>query len=450
MNGLRIAVLGAGRSGLAVVRAAKERGATPTLYDSKPLAELGETPATLEQEGIVLVPAFQGRFSKAETDMLVTSPGVDSRSPLLTEAAKAGIEVIGEIEFAYRISKSSIIAITGTNGKSTTTVMTWLCLEALGHKPVLCGNIYGTGYDEIPLTEAAASFPGRVLVAEISSFQLEWVRDFRPKCAAITNIAADHLNRYDGFNQYAEAKRRIYARMGEGDVYVHHDDPMTNPPEGAGFRSVTTRIDHNEIILHNSSIPLDALPFKEAHNALNAGMAATLASEFHSSAGGTEKGETARKLTQGLKAFKGLAHRMERVGETGGVHLINNSMCTNPDALVASSKSIQGGQHLLVGGLTKDLDFSPFADYIRHTSHRVYLYGSDAQKINARLGGDQPVFRTMGEAFEAATRAAKPGETIMLAPGCASMDQYQDFRARGDEFRKLAKEWLDHVKVPSH
>jgi UDP-N-acetylmuramoylalanine--D-glutamate ligase len=434
------------------VRAAKARGAIPTLYDSKPETELAAAAKTLRSEGIELVAGFKGGFSKRDTDILVTSPGVDSRSPLLTEAVKTGIEVIGEIEFAYRIASGPIIAITGTNGKSTTTAMTWHCLQELHENPVLCGNIYGTGYDEIPLTEAAANYPNQPLVAEISSFQLEWIRDFRPKCASITNIAPDHLNRYNSFEDYASAKRRIYECMSEGDTFVHHDDPMTTPPTSAPFKNITTLIDDNKIILQTFEIPIPDLPFSESHNILNAAMAANLAYWHHVGDVKPDESKAARmaaQVTRGLQTFRGLAHRMEFAGEHEGITLINNSMCTNPDALVASSQSVHAKQHLLIGGLTKDLDFGPFANYYKASPHRAYLYGKDADKINARLGGDQPVFRTMGEAFEAATHAAKPGETIMLAPGCASMDQYQDFRARGDEFRTLAKEWLDHVKVSS-
>jgi UDP-N-acetylmuramoylalanine--D-glutamate ligase len=453
MKGLRIAVLGAGRSGIAVSRAAKERGAEPTLYDSKDGPDLESARTQLDQDNVEVVGGREQPFTSAEADILVTSPGVDSRSPILRESEKNGVEVIGEVEFAYRIAQGSIIAITGTNGKSTTTAMTWHCLEELGLNPVLCGNIYGSGYVEIPLTEAAAIYPGRPLVAEVSSFQLEWIKEFRPKCAAITNIAPDHLNRYDHFDDYACAKRNIFRNMGEGDVYVSHRGPRTEPPSDARFKTIYTKVESRALVLPAFEIATADLPFSESHNLQNAAMAATLAYEYAESGKVPDESTVAQmaaKITAGLQSFRGLAHRMERVGERDGVVLVNNSMCTNPDALLASSRSVPTAQHLLVGGLTKDLDFGPFAEYLKGSPHRVYLYGADASKINARLGGGLSVFRTMGEAFAAATMAVKRGETIMLAPGCASMDQYKDFRARGDDFRTLAKEWLQHDKVPSH
>lgn len=446
MKSLRIAVLGAGRSGVAVAIAAKDRSAIPRLYDSKSPTELAETTKKLEEHGIELVPNYKGPFTKETTDILVTSPGVDSRNPVLTNAIEAGVEVIGEIEFAYRIATGPIIAITGTNGKSTTTVMTWLCLKELGQNPILCGNIYGSGYDEIPLTEAAANFPGQPLVAEISSFQLEWIKEFRPKIAAITNIAPDHLNRYESFEEYAETKRKIYSNMGEGDVYVHHDDSMTNPPTGAPFADCQTLIRQNAIILPGGGIALEALPFAEMHNRANAAIAANIAFQFMP---GMPANLRISRIARALQGFHGLSHRMEHLGEKEGIELINNSMCTNPEAVIASSKSLTQKQHLIIGGVTKGLDFSPVGEYLKGASHKAYLFGADAEEINLRLGGAWPVFKTMGEAFQAAARAAKAGETIMLAPGCASLDQFQDFRARGDEFKRLAKEWLNHVKVSS-
>ncbi len=416
MKHQRIAILGAGRSGIAVAIAAKQRGAIPTLYDSKSPNELGQTPTRLQNESIKLVPNFNGPFTKETTDILVTSPGVDSRNPLLTNAKNQEVEVIGEIEFAYRIATGPIIAITGTNGKSTTTVMTWLCLNALGQNPILCGNIYGSGFEEIPLTEAAANHPGQPLVAEISSFQLEWIRDFKPKIAAITNIAPDHLNRYDSFAAYAETKKKIYENMGRQDSYVHHNDPMTNPPANAPFRDIQTRITEQEIQLPAFNINLADLPFKEKHNRLNAALAANIAYEFRVSQGQTST--PVEGILKGLQAFHGLAHRMEAAGEREGIHLINNSMCTNPEALIASSRSLNEKQHLIVGGVSKGLDFSPFSGYLQATPHKAYLFGADAEEINLRLGGVWPVFRTMGEAFEAASRAAKSGETITA---CARM-----------------------------
>ncbi len=234
---MKIAILGLGRSGLAVAKAALAAGDSPHVFDAKPADDAKIKPQVKALGAVPFTPGFAGKFSKQDFDQLVTSPGVDMRSPMLKEAQRNGIEVISEIEFAYRISKAPIIGITGTNGKSTTTVMTWLALKAAGQDAVLCGNIFGSGFDEIPLTEAAMqSKVDQVLVAEISSFQLEWVRDFRPRCAGITNISPDHLNRYDSFDQYANTKRRIFDRMGEGDTIVANAGDTHTFPSNASLR----------------------------------------------------------------------------------------------------------------------------------------------------------------------------------------------------------------------
>lgn len=459
---MNIAILGLGRSGLAVAKAAQQNGWKPHVFDAKPSDDPRVAPFAVELADIPFTPNFDGRFQRQEFDQVVTSPGVDMRAPVLKEAVRNGIEVIGEIEFAYRISKAPIVAITGTNGKSTTTVMTWLALRAAGQDAILCGNIYGSGYDEVPLTEAALnSQPGQVLVAEISSFQLEWVRDFRPRCAGITNISPDHLNRYDSFDQYANVKRRLFDRMGEGDVIVANAGDTHTFPSNASLRDrgfglprvrfygaagVDASFDagHLKIAIVE---PTQNLPFREKHNLLNACHAALLALSYLESVDNLSAGERTERVIEGLRSFKGLAHRMERLGHRLGVEVINNSMCTNPAAIVASSSSIAAPQHLLIGGIKKNYDFGVVSEYLHRSGHAAYLFGKDADEICRELGDSWPVFSTMQEAFRAATEQAAPGEVIMLAPGCASMDQFTDFVARGEAFRAMAKEWLNETNT---
>lgn len=468
---MNIAILGLGRSGLAVAKAALSKGDHPHVFDAKPADDprFKAHAKELKKEGIPFTAGFDGRFSRQDFDQLVTSPGVDMRSPILREAIRNGIEVIGEIEFAYRISKAPIIGITGTNGKSTTTVMTWLALKAAGEEAILCGNIWGSGFDEIPLTEAAMnSRDDQVLVAEISSFQLEFVRDFRPRCAGITNISPDHLNRYDSYEQYANTKRKLFDKMGEGDTIIANAGDTHTFPSNASLRDrgfglprvrfygaagVDASFDAGHLKVAVSE-PTSTLPFHEKHNLLNACHASLLALGFLESKAAAQghdasraphlsPGQQVERVLQGLKAFTGLAHRMERLGHRGGVEVINNSMCTNPAAIVASSSSVPAPQHLLIGGIKKNYDFNPVRDYLDRAGHSAYLFGKDALEINEELGGSCLVFSTMKEAFRAAREKADPGEVVMLAPGCASMDQFNDFVARGEEFRKMAKEWLD-------
>ncbi len=193
------------------------------------------------------------------------------------------------------------------------------------------------------------------------------------------------------------------------------------------------------------SEPTSALPFREKHNLFNACHASLLALGYLESVGQFGPGERIELVLAGLKAFKGLAHRMERLGHRAGVEIINNSMCTNPAAIIASSSGVPAPQHILIGGIKKNYDFAAVEEYLERSGHVAYLFGKDANEINEELGGSWPVFSTMKLAFRAATEKATPGEVIVLAPGCASMDQFADFVARGEEFKKMAKEWLDET-----
>ncbi|MCO5297604.1 MAG: UDP-N-acetylmuramoyl-L-alanine--D-glutamate ligase [Fimbriimonadaceae bacterium] len=442
----RALVLGLGRSGVASARALLALGLEPLVVDHAPaLTAANRTAAdALDALGVEWRIDWKGTAPDLGATVLVTSPGVDRRSPTLLGAVAAGIEVIGEIELAFRVAKAPIVAITGTNGKSTTTVMTWLGLKGAGFDAVLCGNIYGSGYPEVPLAEAALdASPDAVLVAEVSSFQLEWVRGFRPRAAAITNITPDHLNRYNGFEEYAQTKLRIFEAQGPEDhAVVPYGDPLVPPPSGPpvhtfGNPAADAKVEDGWLVAESWHVPLESLPFREPHNLANAQVALLL--------GRSIAGEGAcAGFAKGLSAFQGLGHRLQAVGEREGVQFVNNSMCTNPAAVVASSRALGDvRQHLLVGGETKGLDFRPLAALLAGGRVRLYLFGKGAPAIRETIGDDALEFRTMAEAFGAAAGAARSGEVVMLAPGCASTDQFADFRERGEVFVRLAKEWLE-------
>ena len=442
MKGERIAVYGMGRSGVSAAKALVQAGAEPVVFDDAPAEKLREALAQLEQHQIASEPGYRGSFNGFTT--LVTSPGVPMRHPRLIAAGEAGVEVIGEVELAYRLSAAPIIGITGTNGKSTTTVMTYLCLLAAAEEAVLCGNVFGSGYDEVPLTEAAsAATPEQVLVAEISSFQLEWVRDFRPVCAAITNITPDHLNRYRDFDEYAAIKHRIFAAQLPGDTAViKANDPAITAPAGPTVKTFGSSGEHafvvgNDLIIGDHSVPVSQLPFAGVHNYLNAMAAGLLAASFLRGAK-----EDLTYILDGLQSFKGLEHRMEYVGEAEGVTFINNSMCTNPDAVLKSCMSIGQRMHILMGGENKDLDFSPIRPLFDGTRNRGYAFGSAAKLMAETLGLAVEPCETLQQAFDCAMRFVERGDVVILAPGCASTDQFRDFRHRGDVFRALAKEWI--------
>jgi UDP-N-acetylmuramoylalanine--D-glutamate ligase len=465
VKGLRIAILGLGRSGLSVGQAAIRNGAFPTVFDEKTLKDIPKPELVNEAEtlGLQLRLGWDRRLGSG-FDLLVANPAVPKNHPTLVDAVKDGVEVISEIEFAYRIAKVPIVAITGTNGKSTTTVMTYLCLQECGIESVLCGNIFGSGYPELTLTEASdRASAGQVLVAEVSSFQLEWVRDFRPVAAGITNVQPDHLDRYSGgLDEYAATKRGIFSAQQTGDTAVcpkgdslaFVEEAIGSTVKTFGTEGADAFVADGRLHLAGRSTNVEALPFSEPHNLRNAAMAGLLALGALDSAsarfegyGRSSKG-SADSIFEGLRKFKGLAHRMERVGVRQGVQVINNSMCTNPDALVNSALAISTPIHLIVGGVNKDLNFRGVPQAMGTKRFAFYLFGKDAEEINGMLGNRYSVFRTMEAAFGAATKVAKDGETIMLAPGCASTDQFRDFRERGDVFRSIAKEWLTGESEP--
>lgn len=446
-DGQSIAVFGLGRSGLAVAKAAIARGARVTVYDETPGDRLSKPELVAEAESVGAEVVLGQPFPvPADEDCVVVNPAIDHRHSALQAQPE---KVIGEIEFAYRISKAPIIAITGTNGKSTTTAMTVIALRAGGVDAVLCGNIFGSGLSEIPLTHAAdRSTPNQVLVAEVSSFQLEWVREFAPIAAAITTITPDHLDRYDSFVQYAATKERIFERAG---VKVDSRDFSSREGEegwsyvtdGPGALAFTVE----SVVPSPESLKLDPAEFKVigAHNMENVRTAMMLtkaAIEWQFANGFRESDHVPDACLEALKEFGGLSHRMQNLGVAGGVRFINNSMCTNPAAVVASIQSLGNSStlHVLIGGVNKDLPFAPLDKYLAANPVKVYLFGRDGQQIQKEISQRGTVYDTMKQAFDAAVHEAKEGDTVMLAPGCASMDQFRDFRHRGDVFTEYVRD----------
>jgi UDP-N-acetylmuramoylalanine--D-glutamate ligase len=299
----------------------------------------------------------------------------------------------------------------------------------------------------VPLTEAALnSTPDQMLVAEISSFQLEWVKQFRPVAAGITNISEDHQERYDSFEQYAKTKLRVFAAqtpdefavLANSEVKKWGGELLSN----AQFLKIDARKEEGVLTILDRPVPLDELPFDEPHNLSNAQLAGLLAYGALVATGRIAKGQLPGCVIEGLKQFQGLAHRMEPAGEGKGIKFINNSMCTNVEAVKASLGGISGGVRVLIGGKDKDLNFEPLRTLLSDGVHHAYIFGEAKQKIAEQIGA-KVVYETLESAFRAALNDAQSGETVMLAPGCASTDQFRDFRDRGNVFKQLAKEWLE-------
>lgn len=470
LSGQRFAVAGMGRSGVSIAEAALRSGAQATVYDEKPLDDAGRiaTADHLQGLGAEVIAGWHGRLAGEPYDVLVASPGFRREHPAIRDAIAEGKEVISEVEFAFRITRAPIIAITGTNGKSTTAVLTWLLLRAAGRDAVLCGNIAGSGYPEKTLTEAASEAPAAaVLVAEISSYQLEWVTQFRPRAAAITNVTEDHMDRYDGFADYFATKLRVFAAQGEGDwAVVNASEPSTpvarviqaipsavsvvafeRMDAGVASRNapIHTRsaVGDDLIRLSGREVRLADLALGGGHNAKNAVMAWELACSVAGDPGEADFGARLGALAD----FKGLAHRMERLGSRGGVLVVNNSMCTNPMAVVASCEALHQRQWLLMGGRTKDADVAPLRAFLAAHDHAVVFFGAPSEldasdSIATQLSLDAPRMETLDAAFEYASARARGGEAIVLSPGGASTGAFANFQERGDAFRVLAQRWL--------
>ena len=441
---MSIAIFGLGRSGLAVAEAAVKLGKKAIVYDENPRDKIAKKELIDEAEKIgatlILGNEFPQSLKNQNIEYVVVNPAIDHRHPALQSLHREGTEVISEIEFAQRISKAPIIAVTGTNGKSTTAAMTAIALRAAGKDAILCGNIFGSGLPEQPLTTAAMnSIPDQVLVAEISSFQLEWVSQFKPKAAALTSISADHLDRYDSYDQYVLTKLNIFRAQSEGDTAIFPSGFLVETKAEVlefGAPDSDAFVKDGYLNVGDQVISSEDFRVMGNHNLLNAAVALMLSASIV----GKQKQP---EMVAALKSFSGLDHRMEFVAEKKGIKFINNSMCTNPAAVRASLESIKNVVHVLIGGTNKDLDFSGLKGFFETGTHRVTLFGKDAEQINRELGGNYQVWSTMKEAFDAATNEAKEGEIVMLAPGCASTDQFRDFRHRGDVFKATVMDWTE-------
>ncbi len=459
LKGLKVAVAGLGVSGQAAALAVKARGGIVTALDEKPgdSGALLQVADRLTGAGISVVTGWPGRLDAKDFDILVVSPGIRINHPVMQDMAG---KVWGEVELAWRISQAPLMAVTGTNGKSTVTVLAWMFLQAEGKKAVLCGNIAGSGFPEMALTQAASeSYPDQILASEISSFQLETVHDFRPMSAGVTVITPDHLDRHASYQEYRRCKLRLVSQMGIGDRVVapcHVDDPRPEElfrlapnathvgvdPSGRthGIGSIVRR-DGSQLFLGDQRIGLDELQVPGEHFAANVMMAWELASAF------TSLGSAS---VEALKGFKGLNHRMEAIGERGGVKVINNSMCTNPGAAAASILALkatgQGKIHLIMGGSPKNMgeeEFLPLKQVLRDNDCHVRLIGPNPELFKRLLGVEFSAFNSMEAAFGDCAASAQKGEVVMLAPACASTAPYANFRERGDAFRSIALAWLD-------
>jgi UDP-N-acetylmuramoylalanine--D-glutamate ligase len=449
--GKHIVVVGLARSGMAVARFLKEKGAHVTLTDKATEEILGIFATEARQLGVALELGCHHASTFQTADMIVISPGVPHTIAPLEEARAKGIQVIGEVELASRFIDIPIIAVSGTNGKTTTTELLGNMLAASGLKVFVGGNI---GNPLIEIADRSADLD--VIVAEISSFQLDTIDTFRPHVAVMLNISADHLDRYPNIDAYAASKRRLFKNQADTDFAVcNGNDPLvqqqckeikstvmnfySQPPEnlrslnGATInpRQVAIRVPE----LGTGQIDLEQTHLIGPHNHENIA-AASLAALV---AGATFEG-----MQKALDAFQVLPHRLEPVGTINDVNFVNDSKATNVDAVMRALECFSHPVVLIMGGRNKGYDFGVLRRHVKKHVKKLVIIGESGEEILEALGQapDQGAVKAedMAQAVGHAFAAAQPGETVLLSPACASFDMFGSYAERGAHFRRLVKE----------
>ena len=459
-QGRKISVIGGARSGSAAARSLGLLGANVTLWDNKSARELGAAAEEALTSGASCV--FGSSVDTAlpiGTDLVVTSPGVPVTADVLCTAIARGIPVWSEIELAYRLAVAPILAVTGTNGKTTTTLLLAAMLRDPDRRAIVCGNVSADDIKKTLVEAALEATPDDRLVAEISSFQLEWVEQFAPRVAILTNITADHLNRHRSFEEYAETKARIFSAQQARDwAIVGYDNPISRsigergmaarriwfttgeaPPDDSPCAWIDRGVLSVRLDAARQAIPL--LPITEMPDSLPG--AHSIANVLAASSAALALGIAPERIVAAVKQFGGVAHRMEHVADIAGVRFVNNSMCTNVAAAICSLEAMDRPTIVIAGGADKDMDFAPLVPALRARAKRLILIGSAADKMETafREGGYSAITRAVNleTAVIAAARGAAPGEAVLLSPSCASFDMFRDFEARGAAFRKAVR-----------
>ncbi len=442
-SGQHILILGLGQTGWSCVRYLQAQGAELRVADSRenppmlaelqrdfpriPLDRLNDDPGLLE--GI---------------DMLVVSPGLDLRLPLLVEARQRRLPIIGDIELFARAASAPVVAITGSNGKTTVTSLVGEMARAAGREVRVGGNIGTPALDLLPDDNAPQP---DLYVLELSSFQLELTESLKPAGAVVLNISADHIDRHGSLEHYAAIKTSIY--RGEGVAVVNKDDPLAAPLLDAGRKVSYFGLGKpqgeteygllgqgNGLSLargDNELLALSDLRIHGLHNAANALAALAL---------GEAAGLPMDAMLRALRNFAGLPHRCQWVAECGGVNWYNDSKGTNVGATLAALRGLPGPVVLLAGGQAKGGDFSPWREVLAEKGRALLLFGEDAAKIEAAAGATvtTEILPTLEAAVERAAKLARAGDSVLLSPGCASFDMFSGYVERGERFTRAVKE----------
>jgi len=447
VKGKRVLVVGLGKSGLAAALFLRRRGAQVTVSDVRSAEALAkEIPALLE-EGIMVEAGGHGLLTFRRQDLIVVSPGVPLDTPELVQVKSFGMTVIGELELAARFMQGKIAAITGSNGKTTTTALLGAILQASGLPTLVGGNI---GVPVVSLIEE--STPETWSVLEVSSFQLESTVEFHPRIAVILNITPDHLDRHGTFENYALAKERIFAAQDADDSVILNADNVRAAAAAARSKAHVywfsmehavergAWVEEGYVVYRGEAgaaegtvMPLAGIPLKGEHNVENV-LAAVCAARL--------AGVAADTIRKAVESFQAVEHRLEYVATVNGVEYYNDSKATNVDATVKAIAAFAGGVHLILGGKDKGSDYTVLTDLLRTRVRAVYTIGSAAAKIESQLRGVVSMHscETLDAAVNAAACAARPGDVVLLAPACSSFDQFENYEHRGRVFKELVNE----------
>jgi UDP-N-acetylmuramoylalanine--D-glutamate ligase len=441
LNGKRALVVGLGKSGVASALFMKAQGARVTVSDTKSGDELRNEIPVLLDHGITVETGGHGDRTFRGQDLIVVSPGVPVDAPPLVQARSLGETVIGEIELAAQFLPGPIVAITGSNGKTTTTTLTGEIMTAAGLPTLVGGNI---GTPAISLAERAK--PETVIVLEISSFQLETIQTFRPKIAVVLNVTPDHLDRHRTFEIYTDAKARIFENQQGNDFAVLNADDPTCVALGARTRAQVfwfsrqkevrqgAWVRDGNVVFRDSQgqreiLQVSEIPLKGAHNLENV-LAAVCS--------GVLMGCAPEKVRQAVRDFKAVEHRLEFVATVAGVDYYNDSKATNVDATIKALESFPANIHLILGGKDKGSDYTVLNDLIRQRVKRIYTIGAAAAKIESQVKGAEILHaETLENAIRKAHATAQPGDVVLLAPACASFDQFKNYEHRGKVFKEI-------------
>jgi UDP-N-acetylmuramoylalanine--D-glutamate ligase len=448
----RVLVIGLARTGIATSLFCAKHGAHVTATDSRPEAEIDEAAKKLRAAGVPLELGGHQEKTFLAQDLIIPSPGVAADAPFLRSARAKGIKIWSEIELAGRFLRGRLIGITGSNGKTTTTSLIGHILKSAGFPTQVAGNIGSPLIGCVDETQKDS-----VTVAELSSFQLELIDLFRPDISVFLNLTPDHIDRHHTFEAYAAAKGRIFENQTAHDAAVlNADDPAIAPyapqrprvfwfsrkervAQGAFLHGeeIVFRLDGGEeAVLRREEIPLPG-----AHNLENV-LAAVAATRL--------AGASTSAIAQAVRSFAGVEHRIEFVGEISGVRYYNDSKATNVDATLKALDSFPGRIFIILGGKDKGSDYTVLQKPLREKAVLALLIGAAAEKIENQIAGSVPIARsqTIERAVETTFQAARAGDIVLLAPACASFDQFENYEHRGRVFKELVKqlEKLQHAQ----